>query len=276
MSPKKSKQKTKKQKKALKAKSIKKAEKRKLQEIQVAESDALLSPSTLEAEFDYIKNPEGKRLCTSDAFNPDFEFSVHEQSAESVTESLNGDGCVVELAEAELGLAVEVEEPETGEARKKREIKWIKKNFDENQDEIYKLNQFGKHFPKPKDLPDYQEVPKCPVNEGKAERKGKRGRTPKTAPCCKYCDLVLKSDYESYDHYLKHIQTHNLKCPICQKKFGGLASLQNHMVEKHQIYLSKLKVSKNKKDQEMYKACRKPEKCTEDAQYYLKVSKKQQ
>ena len=256
MAPKKQKsKKSRKQQKALKAASIKITEKRKRN-----------LNETLEENVDEETRCCEKRVRNVDGFSENFDFSVHEQSGESAAESLNGDGCPVELAEREI-------EEETEKARKNREIKWIRKYLKENLDKIYELNEFGKFYPKLENIPDYDEVPKWPVNENTMERVGKRGKLPKSKPSCQYCDLVLKDEYDRYDHLLRHLQTHNVTCPCCGKKFGGLASLQQHMLSKHKKQLSKLKVSKCKKDREMYKACRKPEKCTEDQPYYLKVSK---
>ena len=284
MAPKKVKKKkpTKKQQKALRAEKLKKAEKRKTMVENLAEA----SPTTFQEEYG-ILNPEKRRKVS------DFEVSLAEESGESAEESDEGEThCPVELAERRLEqeensesevedletveeLVEETEtevEEETVEERKNREEKWIRNYLkDDILDQLYKMNECEKYTPKPEESEDLgDEVPKCPTCTTTLPRKGKRGFAPKAQPTCQYCYLQLKDAYARYDHYLKHLQTHKLDCPCsgCKKSFGGLASLQQHMLQKHKIKMTDLKNSKNKEDQEMYKKCRKPVRCTEDQPYY--------
>ena len=227
--------------KTLTVDSIKPAQKRKRADIPETpknqqnsdDPDRLLSPGTMAAAFELIKNPEKRTKNT--VFDPDFqsnsvertppvtpvlEQSIHESAAPSAPESIvDADLCPVILAEAQL-------EIESDFSRKKREKKWILEWLEVNADELYKKMGFGPYTPKPEDLEDFEEVPPCPVNVTYLERVGKRGRIPKAQPRCQYCDLVLIDDYHLYDHFLRHIMTHYMECPCCGRKFGGFASLQ--------------------------------------------------
>lgn len=282
MAPKKAKKKklTKKEQKALRAEKLKKAEKRKT----LVENIAEASPTTFQEEYG-ILNPEKRRKVSL------FEVSLAEESGESAEESENEEiHCPVELEEKRLEQLEESEseeeesetveiivqeteeevEEETEKDRKKREEIWLRNYLTADiLDKLYRLNQCEKYTPKPEESEDLgDEIPKCPICTTTLPRTGKRGKAPKAQPTCQYCYLQLKDAYSRYDHYLKHLQTHRVACPCCDKSFGGLASLQQHMLQKHKIKLTDLKNSKNKKDLEMYKKCRKPVRCKKDEPYY--------
>ena len=164
------------------------------------------------------------------AKTPDLDLTLFESVA-------SADGCPVECKEKELELEqagveteldesvalpeesttlseesvtasqfeFEIVEEENGEKRMKRELKCIRKYLISELQNIYRANEFGPFHPKPEDLEDFEEVPKCPVNENRVERKGKRGRIPKAKPRCQYCDLELLDDYHLYDHYSRRL-----------------------------------------------------------------------
>ena len=132
-------------------------------------------------------------------FEPEFDESVA-LSEESATLS----------AESETVSQFEFESvEENSENRMKREIKCIRKYLksESNIKRIYRANEFGPFHPKPEDLEDFEEIPKCPVNETRVERTGKRGRIPKAKPRCQYCDLELLDDYHLYDHYSRRLNS---------------------------------------------------------------------
>ena len=235
------KKRSKKQKKALKAASIKKSEKRKsitpttfedeaqyLQPEKRSKFSKFSKTKPFSCYFDHsCQETSGESADDSSGGEsddgpktPDLDLTLFESVA-------SADGCPVELKEKELLELEEVEQEAPGvpedqgqekfsekesdseveeleENRFKKELKWIRNYLLSKLDDIYRENEFGPYTPKPEDIEDLEEVPKCPVNTELAVRTGARGRLPKAKPRCQYCDLELTDEYLLYDHYSEH------------------------------------------------------------------------
>ena len=72
-----------------------------------------------------------------------------------------------------------------------------------------------------------------------------------------------------HGHMLRHLQTHQVDCPICGKSYGMMESLRKHLNDVHK---KKMRVME-KEEPELWKKARKPVPCSKDKQYHVKVEK---